>query len=380
VDLHDDVYGVFAELSLPLAKQLQAQVAYRYEDYGGKVGSTSNPKLALRWQATDWMALRASVGSTFRGPLQSQLLEGSLTTLMFTSLSRPVSTPDGVASLNLSGFRAYDTFGNPNLQPEDADTLNAGLLFNAGPFNASLDYFWIHLKDPISAEVGPDIVREFFGTANVPENHCGEAAFAGLQSRFTFANNACAPQNLLRTRANTINGPDETSSGVDVSLRYRFDKVLKGSLTAGLDASYVFEYRRDAFFIEGIEVENAGGRDFAGTRGSFTTLPELRGSVYLEWSTSVHNLRLTSRYIDGVTDLRSEVADPLTGRHFEVGSFLTHDLVYRLLMKDDVSLTTSVLNLTDRDPPLVRLELNYDPFITNPLGRVIKVALSKRFD
>jgi iron complex outermembrane receptor protein len=380
VDLSDDVYGVFTELSLPLLQRLQAQIAYRYEDYGGEVGSTSNPKLSVRWQATPWLGMRASYGSTFRGPLQSQLLDGSITTLQFTSLSRPVATPLGTVLQNISGFRAFDNFGNSSLQPEDADTLNAGLLFNAGPFNAAIDYYSIELRDPISSENGTDIVREFFGTADSPENHCGEAAFAGLQSRFTFVGGLCAPQNLLRTRANTINGPEERAKGIDLRMQYRFDKVFKGALTAGVDASYLLEYKRDEFFIEGVEIEDAGGRDFAGTRGSFATLPELRGSVYLDWGTAVHNVRLTSRYIDGMTDLRTAVADPVTGRNFEVGSYLTHDLVYRIMMPGEMTLTTAVFNFTDRDPPLVRLELSYDPFIANPLGRVVKVALSKRFD
>ena len=36
-------------------------------------------------------------------------------------------------------------------------------------------------------------------------------------------------------------------------------------------------------------------------------------------------------------------------------------------------------NLTDRDPPLVRLDLSYDPFIGNPLGRYLKIAASRQF-
>jgi iron complex outermembrane recepter protein len=146
-----------------------------------------------------------------------------------------------------------------------------------------------------------------------------------------------------------------------------------------LDASYLLKYERDRLFVEGVEIENAGGRDFAGTRGLFLTLPELRGSVYLDWGTQSQNLRLTSRYIDGVTDLRIATADPVSGKRFEVSSFLTHDLVYRLSLRSETTLTASVFNFTDRDPPLARLELNYDPFITNPIGRSFKVALSKRF-
>jgi iron complex outermembrane recepter protein len=371
VDVSSDVYGVFAELSLPVLESLQAQVAYRYEDYGGNVGSTSNPKLSVRWQAANWLGLRASAGSTFRGPQAVQLLDEGVTTNQFTSLASPVQ--------NLSGFRPVDNFGNPNLKPEDADTLNAGVFFTVSRFTAALDYFAINLKDPLVQESGPALVAELFGTATARENHCGEAAFAALQARFSFAGGVCAPQNLLRTRAKIINGPDEHLAGIDASLQQKFSGVLNGELTLGLDASYLLKYERDRLFVEGVEIENAGGRDFAGTRGLFLTLPQLRGSVYLDWAAQSQNLRLTSRYIDGMTDLRPATANPVTGKLFEVGSFLTHDLVYRVSLPSETTLTASALNFTDRDPPLARLELNYDPFITNPIGRSFKVALSKRF-
>ena len=120
----------------------------------------------------------------------------------------------------------------------------------------------------------------------------------------------CSPQNLLRTRANAINAPDETVRGIDVSLSYLFDDVLGGSLRVGLDGTYYFEYSRDPFFIEGILVPTAGGRDFAGTRGGIQSLPDLRGSALVEYASSVHNVRLAGHYIDGVTDLQDTARDP----------------------------------------------------------------------
>mgnify|MGYP002648992598 CR=1 FL=1 len=45
----------------------------------------------------------------------------------------------------------------------------------------------------------------------------------------------------------------------------------------------------------------------------------------------------------------------------------------------DTQLTASVQNVTDRDPPFARLDLNYDPFTGNPLGRVYKVGLRQKF-
>ena len=44
--------------------KLEFTAAVRYEDFGGNVGSTTNPKFSARWQALDWLALRASAGST----------------------------------------------------------------------------------------------------------------------------------------------------------------------------------------------------------------------------------------------------------------------------------------------------------------------------
>jgi iron complex outermembrane receptor protein len=364
-DLQRDVYAAFGELSLPIFESLQAQFALRYEDYGGEVGSTTNPKLSLRYQAFDWLALRGSVGSTFRAPPQNQLLSASATGLAFTSLSG-----------GQSGYKPYDTFGNPNLTPEEADTYNVGFLINAGGFTASVDYFHFDFTDPIATEGGTDLVAAFFGTAAMPINRCGQAAFAGLQQRFTFINDQCSVGNLLRTRVNTINGPDQSISGIDASLAYTFDDVFAGRLTVGADASYYVEYEVDELVVEGVVIDEK--QDFAGTRGGAGSLPDLRGSLFAEWSTQRQSLRLTSRYISGVTDVRPSVAAGTRGK--EVGSFLTHDMTYRLEMPGNMTVAASVLNLTDRDPPFARLDLNYDTFLGNPLGRQVRMNLSKRFE
>lgn len=358
-DLSRDVFGVFGEMNLPLLDSLQAQVAVRYEDYGGTIGSTTNPKISLRWQALDWLALRGSAGSTFRGPQQTQVLDGFATTLQFTS--------------RLSGYKPYDTYGNPDLDPEEADTFNVGAIAQAGNFKGSLDYWTFKFKNPITTEGGTDLVAAFFGTSTAPLNFCGVAGYEGLQARFEFAGAACAPAALIRTTVNVINGPEENISGFDASLSYLFDGVFGGELVVGTDASYTMEYERDSLVVEGIEIQEKD--DYAGTRGGIGSLPDLRGSAYMDYSTGMHSARWTTRYIAGVTDVRPSVQ----GGNSDIGSFLTHDLVYRLQLPGETTVSASVFNLTDRDPPLVWLDLSYDPFIGNPLGRYFKVALTKQF-
>jgi len=164
-DVDADVYGVFTELRLLLTKSLQAQVAFRYEDYGGTTGSTTNPKLALSWQATDWLAFRGSAGSTFRGPTLLATQSPAITTLQFAPL--------------FGAVRPFDNLSNPDLRPEEADSFNVGALITTDKLSASFDYFEIRLEDKILNESGPDVLTAFFGTPRTPVNNCGRAGLRG---------------------------------------------------------------------------------------------------------------------------------------------------------------------------------------------------------
>ncbi|HEY5758166.1 MAG TPA: TonB-dependent receptor, partial [Steroidobacter sp.] len=321
----------------------------------------TNPKVSLRWQAFDWLAFRGSAGSTFRGPQQTQLLNGFSTTLVYTGVNR--------------GYKPYDNYGNPDLKPEEADTFNLGAIVQAGNFKGSLDFWKFKFKNPIGTEGGTELVASFFGVNPGDADRCNDDAYNALQGRFTFTGTTCSAAALIRTRVNVINGPEEDISGLDGSLSYLFEGVLGGDFLVGADASYTLKYERDALFVEGVLIQKKD--DFAGTRGGAGTgsLPKLRGSTYLDYSIGDHGLRWTTRSIDGVKDVRSSVPNGFRA----VSSFLTHDLVYRLQLPGETTFTASVINLTDRDPPLARLDLSYDPFIGNPLGRYFKVAAGKQF-
>ncbi len=69
----------------------------------------------------------------------------------------------------------------------------------------------------------------------------------------------------------------------------------------------------------------------------------------------------------------------LTTSGLKVKPYLTHDLVYRVELPYELTLTASVLNILDRDPSAARLTLNYDPYLGNPIGRSFKLGLKKTF-
>ena len=367
-DLNRDVGAAFLEIQVPFTDDISLQAAVRYEDYGGNIGGTTNPKAALRWQATDWLALRGSVSTTFRAPPLTATNPAPTTGLSFTSA--------------VGGYRAYDNFGNPFLQPETADTYNAGIIVQSGGFNATLDYWRFDFSGPIDNEPGPDTVAALFPTGVSDAAACAAAAAnPAFFSRFIFAEGqGCSRANLLRTNTFTINSPDITTSGLDLSLSYRSD-LLGGRMTVGLDGTYVIEYKAGDFIVEGVVVSPAA--DFAGTMDyqGYGSNPDLKGQAYVQYDTGPHSLRYTFRYVGGMTDTRGPTtftaASPL-GR--EINEFATIDLNYTLnIDRSGTQLTASVQNLTDRDPPFARLDLNYDPFTGNPLGRVYKIGVRQKF-
>jgi iron complex outermembrane receptor protein len=73
-----NVEAVFVEANVPIVKNVEAQVAARYDHYGD-FGATTNPKIALRWQPLRTLLLRTSWGTGFRAPTLYDL---------FTPLSR----------------------------------------------------------------------------------------------------------------------------------------------------------------------------------------------------------------------------------------------------------------------------------------------------
>jgi iron complex outermembrane recepter protein len=183
---------------------------------------------------------------------------------------------------------------------------------------------------------------------------------------------------LLRTRVNQINAQSEVKvSGIDAAAMYRFDAVLGGDLAVGFEGTYNFEYKLGANYVEGILIDPA--TDAIGTRGGRGgSLPQWKGSAFVDYAMDIHNVRWTTRYVDGVEDVRvATFATNLNGKF--VGSYLTHDLTYRATLDNNVSFGLAVINVFDRDPPFARLDLNYDPFLGSPLGRYVKASAGIKF-
>ena len=72
IDHSRTVWAVFGELNIPILKTLEGNIAVRYDHYSD-FGSTTNPKVSLRWQPVPSLLLRGSWGTGFLAPSLYQL-------------------------------------------------------------------------------------------------------------------------------------------------------------------------------------------------------------------------------------------------------------------------------------------------------------------
>jgi len=361
------VWAVFGELNIPFTERFNMQLALRHEDYGGKTGSTTDPKIAVRFEPIDGVVFRASAGSTFRGPSLNQL-SGQGTTLSFVGAA--------------GAFKAIDTFGNPNLEPESANTFNLGVVVDQGGFRGSIDYWSFDIEKPIIVEPFNPLL------ANVLANLTASPFF----SRVTFSGNPPSAATFERIRVNIANGPDVKTSGVDAAASYTWNDVLGGAdLRIGGDVSYTIEYKVAPLVIDKVTVApafDAVGR-FNRTVGYIRPLPQYKASLFAEYTRGDHNLRWVTNYITDYRDERADLATAAAGNIFlaapvnprgqNIAAMTTHDLYYRWLAPWDITVSASIINILDEDPPYARFDTNYDPYTHRPFGRTFKIGLSKKF-
>ncbi|MEM9171624.1 MAG: TonB-dependent receptor, partial [Pseudomonadota bacterium] len=146
-----DVTAAFVELDLPVADIFDIQLAARYEDYGGSIGSTVDPKIAGILRPSDSFTLRASYSTSFRAPSLFQVSGGS------TSLNQ-ISDPTIAGTF----FAAVRSSANPDLDPEESDNFNIGLSWEiTDGLRADLDYWSFDFTDVIIQENFQAVLNAF---------------------------------------------------------------------------------------------------------------------------------------------------------------------------------------------------------------------------
>lgn len=349
-----DVYAVFGELAIPLAENIDVQLAVRYENYGGQIGDTIDPKIAVRWDLTDMVTLRSSASTTFRAPSLNQTT-GNSTALEF--IGRELL------------FKAVDRAGNPNLEAETATTFNFGVILSPMEnLSLSLDYYLFDFTDPVVREDPNALVTQVSS-----EN---DGVVCGVSDDISCDSDGGT---IARISTDYVNGPDIETDGLDFNLNYAFEG-LGGFWDLNMDASYVLNYDVGAF--QGNEAFDAVGRQNAAT--FVRPIQQVKGNVSINYNVENHNLRLGAAYIDDYIDNATDVlkGTPFADTAYErtVESNTVYNLYYTYSLRNGgSSISASVVNLTDEDAPYMRADLRYDAQTHNAFGRIFKVGFTHKF-
>ncbi|NRT15606.1 iron complex outermembrane receptor protein [Flavobacterium sp. 28A] len=133
--------SLYSDLELDVTKAFLVSGAVRYENYSD-FGSTLNGKLALRMKVNDKFNVRGSVSTGFRAPSLAQVYYN----LRFTNFSA-----SGASEVLLSPNNSPVTkaFGINKLNEERALNASLGFTANFGDFTATVDGYYIKVKDRI---------------------------------------------------------------------------------------------------------------------------------------------------------------------------------------------------------------------------------------
>jgi iron complex outermembrane receptor protein len=362
-------FGLFAEFNIPVVKDVDINLAARYDDYSD-FGGTFNPKASVRWAPTKQLLFRGSVNSGFRAPSLFQAYSStSITNTAGNRLNDPVLCPGGVVNVAEGGIEGRDcqqTFdqqlgGNTDLQPETSTAWSVGLVFQPTTSSTvSVDYWNYIVKDSIS-QLGENAI---FGNPTAYANNFVRCSQLSAAERADFTSCGIPGGDPLAYIVNTYqNLGSYKTSGIDFSAAWRSQSYSFGRFSAAWQASWLLSYEYQ--FEPGGAYNNNLGVYFNGQ-----AISRYRQNLVFGWQLENWSANLINRYSRGYTDDNSFV-DP---DYFNnVGATNTWDMAVTWSGIKGLVVTAGLTNLFNQEPPFSNqgtlFQVGYDARYANPIGR-----------
>jgi len=376
------VSEVFFETQIPLIadqpfiKRLDLGGAYRFSDYTTEGAGTENDfdtdtyHVFLNWAPLDDLRLRGQFQRAVRAPNVIELFSPAGTGL--PNLSRgpgglfdPCATSNPSATLEecartgvtpeqygniidvISGQTQGLFSGNPDLQPEESDTITIGAIVTPAMIpglTLSVDYFDIEVADAIQAGIPPqNTLRECIRT--------GDPIFCSLITRDSQGSLNSGSPGTGFDQTN-INIAKLATTGFDFQAVYDLDLWDIGLEGMG---SVRFDYA--STYLDELSTTPAPGVDpieCAGEHAGSCRIPspEYRHRMRNTWTTPWDfTIDLTWRFLSSTDNNTGPNALPAVDREIDAVNYL--DLAVRYSWSDELSFRAGVNNVTGTDIPVV---------------------------
>jgi iron complex outermembrane receptor protein len=349
-----NIQALFAELSIPFIKDLDVQLAARFDRYSD-VGNTTNPKIGVRYQPMRQLLLRGSASTGFRAPTLYEKNAPLSRNDTNDSYDDPFLCPGGVPQPGANPLRDCDlqqfklNGGNPDLKPEKSRTFSAGVVIEpTRELTIAADYWRVHLKDKIAALPEGTIFRNF----------------ERYRDRFLRFPDG-SPNAILDLNENL---GDVKTDGIDVSANLRLPRNDFGLFTLGMEGTWVNKYdyqdeRAGPFF------QNVGRYADSGI-----VVFRWQHTLTLGWNSGPWSALLAQQYKTRYDD---------QGTTEKVDSYSLWNVSGSYTGITGLTLTAGIKNLLDEDPPFTvqgtMFQKGYDPRYTDPVGRAVFARASYSF-
>ncbi len=275
-----NVKEAYLETVVPLAKNrlllksLDLNAAARRTDYSTS-GAVTTWKAGLSYEPVGSIRVRATKSRDIRSANVNELFASA--NVGNGNVGYSVGTTQVIAN----AIRPTVSVGNPDLRPEVADTLTAGIILTpafAPGFRTSIDYYRIDISDVISSLGGQTILNQCFNGGAVPSGnyYCSLVQFGPGNTTVVQITNPVLNLNGLKT------------DGVDLEMAYNHPSLgsLPGRLTTRLLTTYVHEY-------ESVDTVNPGPTDTVGV-----TMPQWVWNLVFNYSVGKFTADLQIRYLN----------------------------------------------------------------------------------
>lgn len=322
-------------------------VAGRFENYSD-FGSTLNGKFATRYAITPQFAFRGSVSTGFRAPSLAQKYYSQ----QFTNFQGGQLVTIQLAS---NDSDLANKLGIDQLKQETSVNGSAGFTFNTGKFTATVDGYYISVKNRI-------VLTGYFPRAELPTE---------LQQQYPFIDQVQFFSNAIDTR----------TKGIDVILSYS-ENLGPGKLTATLAGNYndmEITQVNTSEQLKGKEDTYLSPRERAFILAS---APKTKVNLNLNYKISKFNVNLQMVRFDKVTligyDDSEQVYNPK----------VTTDLSFGYEFSNSINLTLGSKNVFNRYPTLQSAHVTsgnteaggiFDPVQMGFAGRQVFARLNFKF-
>ncbi|HTM70900.1 MAG TPA: TonB-dependent receptor [Luteimonas sp.] len=375
-------WALASELRLPLLDTVNLSTAARYDQY--RYSGTSIGKFTfsagLEWRPVDSLLVRGSYGTAFRAADLHYLYAGignDETSGVDYYRCRTEEPDEDIVDCSWNDEGLIRTReGNRALRAETSKSWTAGMVWSPGEnFDVSLDWFDIKMRNQVQ-DMRNDAILQDEANCRLGERVDGTPVDINSPTcQDAISRVTRIGGRLYGIYVNPINVASESTSGADLSLRYRLQTRI-GDFTFNAGHTWVREHTFQQFDGDVVEDEFEINSGF--------DIPRTKSSAGVTWSRNRWSATLHGDRIGKLpsSDSYDQVYDPSDENSPWVDATYRYNGSVQYNFSDHAQLSISATNLFNKMPPkdpTYTAYPYYDISWFDAIGRTIYVQYTHKF-